>query len=832
MNPRYVPNHTNRLPLQDKKEDGHSLLYLFLMGCVLVFLAAAPFGRALFLHARSEHKPEDSLAFNSPLFSSYILVYLALGAAALLLFFRGGRTGARQNAPLLLIWCTPLAYLIPGLLRAGGPVSDYMFYHTWYAQMMFAAFFVFGLLLSRNGTGSRILQHVILLGGYAVVLYGLLGWYGLVQEYGLIISDANGIRLTSSFTYANSYAAYLMAVILGSLFLSVMASSAAAAALHSFFLVPALLSLAMTLSRGGFVLLPLVLLLLLPLITFSRQVVLLAQLGAAVLLAALLTSSSMRTAAAILAGAAPASALWDWLLLLAASLACTGAALLLKRGLEPRLARLAERRGWKHARLQFPVLLLLLGCGAVLLLTSAPVLFAFLPDAIRVRVENINFAQHSVQERGYFYADALRIFKEHWLAGTGGGGWASLYPAYQSYGYSSKQAHNFILQTLIDAGLIGTFMIFGFIAWIFAAYVRHYIRRARASGADTGQADPQSGLPLAVMAAALLLHSFMDFDMSYAFLSALFYLCLGGMAGVLPQRADSGRYPRLGSFLRWGYPAALAVLSLSMLFVSFSLKRGNNEAAQAIQLLSQPSPELAPVMEAIDSAIALQPSNADYVLIKIKILDALYSQTQQMSFLNEAASLLAALKEREPYAAEISEYGYTWARWKGEDEEALSLAREAIGSRPWAIHWYERAEELHYLLGEKAGAQGDLREQDRHWDQVQLLAGTIDAKHKELDLIPKSIAVPPFEPTPGTRLQLARVEYRRGDYAGAADLLRPVLPEDLKTPGNRLLVRWYTAAVQKLGKEDAAWRDRLLAADGNEQAELQRLLSMGTQAAQ
>ncbi|AFH65139.1 O-antigen ligase family protein [Paenibacillus caseinilyticus] len=827
MNAGYVPKHnTNRLPLQQKKE-GQPLLHLFLLGCVLLFLAAVPYGRALFLHARYEHKPEESLAFNSPLFSSYILVYLALGAAALLLFFQE-RRGGRQDAALLLIWCTPLVYLIPGLLPGTSPVSSYMYYQTWYAQMVSAAFFVFGLLLSREESVNRLLRHGIVLGGYAVVIYGLLAWYGLVQEHGLIISDANGIRLASVFTYANSYAAYLMAVLLGSLFLSVRTSSTAAAALHAFFLVPALLSLALTLSRGAYVLLPPALLLLMPFVTFSRQVMLLAQLSAAVLLAAVLTSPGMRTAAAIQQGAAPASALWDWLLLLAASLASAGIVLLLRRG-QPLLEKWTARRRWKHMGVVFPVLLLLLGCGAVLLLAAAPTLLSILPEGIRTRVENINFTQHSVQERGYFYADALRIFREHWLVGTGGGGWASLYPSYQSYGYSSRQAHNFVLQTLIDVGLIGALAIFGFIAWIFAAYVRQHIRTVRASGMESGQAGPQVRLLYAVTAVPLLLHSFMDFDMSYVFLSALFYLCLGGMAGALPQREPADRSAGIGSAVRWGYPAVLALLSLSMLFVSLSLKRGNSEAVRAIGLVTQPSPQLAPVMEALDSAVALQPSNADYVLIQIKLLDALYRQTQQETYLDEAAALLAALKEREPYAPEISEYEYGWARLKGQEDQALAVSREAIGRRPWAMPWYERAAELHYVLGERAGDQGDLREQDRHWDQVQMLSVTIEEKRRELELIPKSIAVPSFDPTPGLKLQQARVEYRRGNYAGAADLLRPVLPEDLKPAGSRELVRWYAAAAQKQGKEDAAWRDRLFAADGSERVKLERLLSKGMQ---
>jgi O-antigen ligase len=100
-------------------------------------------------------------------------------------------------------------------------------------------------------------------------------------------------------------------------------------------------------------------------------------------------------------------------------------------------------------------------------------------------IENINFQQHSVLERGTFYKDAVKLWSDYPIIGAGGGAWASLYEKYQNNPYTSRQAHNFALQYLVEAGALGFLAFIGFVIAVSWFYIRSYIkkltRKARSS---------------------------------------------------------------------------------------------------------------------------------------------------------------------------------------------------------------------------------------------------------------------------------------------------------------------------------------------------------------
>lgn len=79
-----------------------------------------------------------------------------------------------------------------------------------------------------------------------------------------------------------------------------------------------------------------------------------------------------------------------------------------------------------------------------------------MPTAVAVRVKSINLADASVQERYYFYGDAIKLFKDYPVTGAGGGGWTSVYRKYQSFLYHTTEVHSHLIQVLVETGVIGT----------------------------------------------------------------------------------------------------------------------------------------------------------------------------------------------------------------------------------------------------------------------------------------------------------------------------------------------------------------------------------------
>lgn len=141
--------------------------------------------------------------------------------------------------------------------------------------------------------------------------------------------------------------------------------------------------------------------------------------------------------------------------------------------------------------------------------------YKYIPDYISSRFEGIT-ATRSGAERSVFYKDGLEIFKDHWFLGAGGGAWALLYFAHQSYLYWTTQAHNYFMQVAIECGVIG-FLIFIFLMLsILVMFLSEY--RNKWHGLNE-ERILQGALFTSIV--ALAMHSAIDFDFS---LSAVFLL--------------------------------------------------------------------------------------------------------------------------------------------------------------------------------------------------------------------------------------------------------------------------------------------------------------------
>lgn len=169
------------------------------------------------------------------------------------------------------------------------------------------------------------------------------------------------------------------------------------------------------------------------------------------------------------------------------------------------------------------LVLLVLAAAAIVLFPSA---FPFLPQQMATRLAGLNFGSETVKERFVFYGDAFRLYKDHnLLLGSGGGAWEFLYGMYQSYLYYSTQAHSYIMQVLTETGALG------FIFWL-AAIVLFFVQCFKARKSSKMGKDMLCALTTA--GAALILHSFIDFDLSLPAVMLVLWCLLGILDGDSP----------------------------------------------------------------------------------------------------------------------------------------------------------------------------------------------------------------------------------------------------------------------------------------------------------
>lgn len=796
-------------------EENTSLLHWILMGFTLLFFLVAPFSKGLFLSNRNEFNPNTGIGFQGPLYTALTFIFIALLLAAFFYYFFG-EFRQKTDYLLLLVWLIPLSYFIAVFQG----VSVFMSLQGAYLQMMYAALFLIGAALARRKLGATILSQGLFVSGYVIVIYGLLVWFGNMQEPGIVINDGTGIRLTSVFTYANTYAGFLLALILGAMYLSSTSARRWSSFAHASMLVPAIVSLFLTLSRGGLILLPVFLLAILLFMSFSEQlraVVTLVVSGVGALaITTLVTENGTTLQTAYQQG----MNLQSWAAVIGVSVVAGLAAVGIQEVLNRYGSKLtAKVHSLRFSNLWLPGAAIVLG-GLLLVLLVATPLGSLLPENVAQRVQNINFNQHSVRERGFFYLDALKIFKDYPIFGTGSGGWSALYQSYQGYPYTSRQSHNFFVQVLDDVGLFGSILTFSFILVILFLFVR-YVLKAK-------QVAPHY-FSFFILVVTLLGHALIDFDMSYAFISGLVYIGLGGLfaasratttASVANKNSGTGWLNRY----RWIYPSFLGLLAIVMFVVSYRMYLGNNKARAVLDTFASGEVRLQETVNKLDEALKLHPTNTDYALLKANLYNQAFSNEQNQVYAQSGEAVLQSIAKDEPYLIEPYEYRYNWAMAEANFAKAAENVEGLLTRNPWQGVYYERAMSVYFLLGDQARTANNQEEADKHWNRVTELHQQVLDRQADIAKVPSVITVGNQLPlTPGMMVPLAQVQFARGQYAEATATLQPYLNEDLENQGNRAVVRYYLAALRKQGNDDQAWYDKLIAKDANEQALIEQL---------
>ncbi|MEF3306716.1 O-antigen ligase family protein [Paenibacillus sp. GYB003] len=814
-------------------QEHHSLLYWCAAAFALAFLWIAPFQTGLFYGS--------SAKYEGPIYSA--MVWTAIASLVLAVYcFNRWRLSEVRDAYAVAVWVVPLGYLL-SLVNA---VSRHHGENLLLFHVMYAVFFLTGLWIARNRVGHAALRVGIVCSAYAVVAFCLLNMFGNVYFYDAVMRQGNEVRLTSVFQYANAFAGFLIVPLLCGLQLIVSSRKWYVTAVHAVMLVPVLLSFFLTLSRGGLVMLPFILLAFLPFLAFEKQIRFFVYLLVGSAASLLITDTIRDTALTVLdtmtARRGPdfkvkdTLSLFDplsfggWSTLLVVSLLAAVAIVLLHHAVMPRVdMRIARIAGAKHARLYFPGLIVLGLALGLFAAAGQSSVAKVLPEALAARVQSINLQQHSVLERFTMYRDTFKALRDYPLFGAGGNAWANLYPQYANNPYTVNQVHSFLLQYMVEIGSVGVLLLVAFVGSILYLFARRYF----AGRSPEGERD----LLFYAVVVAILFHSLMDFEMSYVYVSALVFLSLGGLAsgfdGRLRRRrtgdaAEPVKPEKKGkerSWRRYALPACFAVVSALFLVVSVIRWSADSRYNQALQLAGEGKP-LEEVLVPLDKALRLQPDNPYYALIRVNFMEQVYEKTKNEAYYADATQWLASIKRAEPYDRNVFEAEYAHYMAKNKPEEASVLMQEGLKRYPWVIAMYERAAALHLQLGENARQAGMKTAADSHWSAGVRLHEVIVARLKKLESLPEGqMAGSAFGVTPSLSLTFGQMYFIRGDAAKAAELLAATTGDQLDAAISRPGTRWYLAALQKAGKPDQALYDKFTSRYPEEKQEIEAIVS-------
>ncbi|MBW7452707.1 O-antigen ligase family protein [Paenibacillus sepulcri] len=791
------------------------LQWAILIGTCL-FLFIFPFQIALFNGFQ--------LTFEGPLLESMIYAFILLVIVGIR-YLRTWQLNDYRSILSITVMLLPIMYLISSINAASSYNAKIMLQ----LEFMYAAFFIIGLYIASSKLHQGIVELSIQISSYAIVIFGFMNLFGQTYFNNALWLADNGYRLTSVFQYSNSYAAFLVAIFLGALFSATHTKQWYWRAIHSFMLVPIWISLMLTYSRAALVFIPILVLIILPFMKIGKQLSFLIYMFLAIVSSFAILSKITVAADKISKLLDPASqsgktlSLWNsiplegWGLLLGVSVVL----MLLISFFHHKLSHLLETSTIKFGQTKWsffavPILFIIVGALAAVLVFSSSGIRGVLPQSIADRIESINLEQHSVLERETFYRDALKISADYPLTGAGGGAWSALYEKYQNNPYSSNQEHSFFFQTLIEIGWIGVVILFGFIIWVYYLFIKAYIRNPELRGTN---------LLFFIISLSILAHSIVDFDMSYGYLSVLVFLCLGCMLAPLHKELLIPAFENYKD-MKWRiiYPISISLLAIVLFTMVYREYDANLSYQRALTMAIEEKKPLNELLPTIDHAISIAPDNPEYTLRKMNWMDQAFNSSQDPAYRQEFKRLMDQLKPFAPYNRSLLLEEYKYYKNVGDSAKVLQVLDEAISKSPWDMNFYEAGIMEYFIAGQQQGAT-DSEDSNINWNH------SLDLYKEVLDHIEHLKSLPAgqlqghdFTVTPLIRQAIGQIFYRNKSYEDAYNLLKEDIAGDLSNETVRINVRFYLASLHAIGQNDEELLNKLIESDENEKTAVQQLI--------
>lgn len=679
----------------------HVMLSLLLLG---IFLA--PYAKGLF---HSTHLAFEKNINFFLLAGSVFLFYAAY------ILFQKAKTGTHWIA--YAIWLIPCSFMLSSIT----PISRHASMYAVMLYMIYAAFFVVGAHLFQKF--ESLLVYALLGTGYAISLFGLLHWFGLHLYEDAVLNN----RLSSVFQYANTNAIFIIVLLLGSLYLLTYTEKKVrlSSILVSLMAVPLAFSFFVTESRGALIAFPVVLLIVLWLLPMVKQIMFSIYFAVAAGIALAVYPSLKAIGISLQREFDLAKSLHGWLVLIAVSFAYAGFHVLFQRVEVPFLqAKLGSVRDRVSVRSILPGLFFTIGALLIVAIVQFGDRLTFLPTYLQNQIARINLQENSILERFAFFRDAFKMFLDDPFFGAGGGAWAEGYQSYQSNPYISNETHNYYAQYLLETGIFGSLIFILIIGYVIVAFIRKALRTDQRLNA----------MVLTIIVLGVLIHSFVDFNMSFAYIASLVFLALGGMSTVITD--DNQLLPAWFRRLKITtiLPAALALGSIVFLFVSARFVQSHQifNAVQE-QLSASTTVNFHEVNHQFAAASKLHPTQPYYQLAHTSFLLQVYLQFSDPVYVEQALDLSERLRKREPYnTVNLMQYvhGLSLA---GDYRKTFQSSLEALKQFPWIVFFYEQA----LITADLLMQSSDPAEQETLRDQIKWILERIERQQAIQDSVPE-----------------------------------------------------------------------------------------------
>lgn len=346
---------------------------------------------------------------------------------------------------------------------------------------------------------------------------------------------------------------------------------------------------------------------------------------------------------------------------------------------------------------------------------------------------DISSSSTSAQQRIAFYKDALKIAKDYPVIGTGGRGWDALYRKYQEFTYGASEIHSHFLQVWVETGTFGL-MVFVLI-WVAVIVTAWKLLRSIAE-------DEKRHSVVSVFCAALALgiHSMLDFNLSIPAMSILLWALFGLLSGLgrLEGIGDSLAHNGLGLSRKTLKPLTLAfvgvfvVLSaVQIITLSYGGKGGTELTIRRYTAATQD----------LGTAVTINPLASNYLAGLAEAHMFIANDKESAADLELALKYINRAIALEPYNPDYKLIKGKTLMISGKVDQGVQEFEKAEKLCPFQQKYADRLEDTYYAVGkyyylnrDKQKAQEYLNKAVSFPEQIAARANNIPAKYKPLQL--------------------------------------------------------------------------------------------------
>ncbi|MBB6638132.1 O-antigen ligase family protein [Cohnella thailandensis] len=672
-------------------------------------------------------------------FEKKIYYGILLGIPILLLViakFIRAEKWEQRHLIALIGFALPLLYWINSF-RAETAYMNKISLHN---SIMLYAFFVMGILISGSVPTLKRLIHFYYGIGSLVVVYSFGYLFGnRYRMDALVFSDE--VRLTSIFTYANAYAAFLITLLLITVYQLTSVTKRSIQLAYAIMLVPICVSLLLTLSRGAMLMLPVIAIVALLLVNLRRQLLILIYVVIAFILSLSIQSSLSDKGLAVynriqasLSASQPvktvsffsSDSIFGWLQVAAVAVIMMAIVYVISKYNEK--VRL-EKWNRKLAQLYIPVILVIVSIAGFVSL-RAGLLNSILPKQLSERLNNFSFNTHSVLERFTFYKDSLTLWRENKLIGGGGGTWEALYDRYQSYPYVSSQPHSYLIDLLLDTGLIGLLLVAGGFLYLIVAFLYQFYK---------GKINERNDyLLFLLLPLSILLHSVIDFEMTYSFFAILVFFCIGVLAGQQRKEIFANRKSAEHNGAKYGMVALWAVLAIYLLIGTANAFTANSKYTKSLEMLYAQMP-FNQLTDELEAGLKRVPGHPFILKQLAANYTGAFTQTGEQSYETNAQKYTNQLISAEPNSNLSIKAQYSLATALKDQTAANQAMEDAMSKFPYEISYYEQAIKDRFQQWLTYQAANDSNNQQAEETAIREIVSLHDERAQELTKLSKKI---------------------------------------------------------------------------------------------